>query len=268
MNLKTLLVISAAAILALGLGSCASNPQKASQKSYSKGKSEYIAENYNMSFQEIQKAAQAGDPDAEYALGYMFYYGKGTPQNVDQAKTWMRKASAQGQPQATKALELIGETQQANMASATMKSAGKNINQAIQKTNTAHLHPAKHQNTSNPPKQPNQTVSNNTQKLVPGSPKPEPSALAKGYTIQLLGSHHQKDIINFMKRNNLEKQTAYYKTTYQGQEWYVLVYGHFQSSSQAKAAIKALPAVMQRNNPWVKSFASVRAGIEQGSSHG
>ena len=55
----------------------------------------------------IKKAALSGDADAQYALGYLLYYGKGVTQNKTTALSWIRKAAAQGQPQAAKALAIL-----------------------------------------------------------------------------------------------------------------------------------------------------------------
>src|ERR1700738_4737354 len=57
-----------------------------------------------LSFDQIKAAAENGDADAQYALGYMFYYGKGgaLKDNLE-AKKWISKAAAQKQPQAMKA---------------------------------------------------------------------------------------------------------------------------------------------------------------------
>jgi DamX protein len=65
---------------------------------------------YNLSISQIKEAAQAGDPDAQYALGYSYYYGKGLPQDMETATFWIRKAASQGQPQAVKALVLLGKS--------------------------------------------------------------------------------------------------------------------------------------------------------------
>ncbi len=64
----------------------------------------------NMSFDQVQQAAIQGDPDAEYALGYMYYYGNGTTKDEKSAMDWIGKAAAQGQPEAIKALKLLGQS--------------------------------------------------------------------------------------------------------------------------------------------------------------
>jgi DamX protein len=67
----------------------------------------YLSQHYKVSFGQVQSAARMGDPDAQYALGYMFYYGKGTPQDTKLGTYWIRRAAAQGQPQAQQALAVL-----------------------------------------------------------------------------------------------------------------------------------------------------------------
>ena len=46
---------------------------------------------------EIQQAAEAGNADAQAALGSMFHAGNGVPQAVAQALSWYRRAAEQGE---------------------------------------------------------------------------------------------------------------------------------------------------------------------------
>lgn len=62
---------------------------------------------YNCSIDRIQSAAESGVPDAQYALGYMYYYGIDTVRDQRTAEMWIKKAAAQGQPLAKKAWHLI-----------------------------------------------------------------------------------------------------------------------------------------------------------------
>lgn len=62
---------------------------------------------YGCSMRRIDQAAQSGDPDAQYALGYMYYYGIGTVRDKQTAKIWIKRAAGQGQPLARKAEQLI-----------------------------------------------------------------------------------------------------------------------------------------------------------------
>lgn len=62
---------------------------------------------YNCSITRIQTAAENGGADAQYALGYMYYYGIGTVQDKQTASLWIQRSAAQGQPLAKKAWTLI-----------------------------------------------------------------------------------------------------------------------------------------------------------------
>ena len=62
---------------------------------------------YQCSFHRVEQAARAGDPDAQYALGYLYYYGIGTTQDRQTGLTWIKRAAAQGQPVAQDALKRL-----------------------------------------------------------------------------------------------------------------------------------------------------------------
>lgn len=258
----------------LALASCASNTQKQqAQQNYAQGKSAYLSENYDASFQEIQKAAYAGDPDAEYALGYLYYYGKGVNQDSKVANYWIRKAAGQGQTQAISALALLrgdqkhnpaqvhtgdsGQTSAAgsNAASAQTYAAGSNGTQGLKPTST--------QKSANKSAQsPAQKTTHATAKTKPVTKKAMATRSGNGYTLQLLGAHTQKEIIAFMQANRLDQNAAYYRTTFNNQPWYVLVYGHYSTPAEAEAAIKTLPANIQKQKPWVRSLASIKSALK------
>ena len=42
--------------------------------------------------------AEQGDPKSQWALGSMYYYGKGVPQDFTEAARWYRKSADQGYP--------------------------------------------------------------------------------------------------------------------------------------------------------------------------
>ena len=48
------------------------------------------------SFQEISKAAEAGDAHAEYKLGKMYLYGDAVPEDTEEAIKWFQKSAEHG----------------------------------------------------------------------------------------------------------------------------------------------------------------------------
>jgi uncharacterized protein len=55
-------------------------------------------------FDELRKAAERGDAQAQYYLGEAYYIGSGVPKNLAEAIKWYRKAAEQGHAQAQFAL--------------------------------------------------------------------------------------------------------------------------------------------------------------------
>jgi TPR repeat protein len=77
--------------------------------SFTQAKEDFTNHNYAKAFVEVQGPAKAGIPDAQYALGYMYFYGKGVAENHKAAEYWFQKAAAQGQGDAQRALDLINK---------------------------------------------------------------------------------------------------------------------------------------------------------------
>lgn len=71
------------------------------------GRMLFRAGNYTEAFQRLAPLAKKGEPSAQYALGYMYYYGKGTAVNKPLAKTWINAAAQQGDPDALMASRMI-----------------------------------------------------------------------------------------------------------------------------------------------------------------
>lgn len=70
-------------------------------------RADYQAGNYDNALRKLTFLAINGDPEAQYALGYMYYYGLGTDQNIDIARGWFRVAAGAGFEQAQQALNTI-----------------------------------------------------------------------------------------------------------------------------------------------------------------
>jgi Sel1 repeat len=132
MNLQLTKRIAISAILLLSLNGCSSTKETSSgmqplegaapgtSKSFSS--SAVCADNpflqkYQCSFSRIEQAARSGDPDAQYALGYLYYYGVGTTQDRQTGLMWIRKAAAQGQTVAQEALRALSSGSTAHSVS-------------------------------------------------------------------------------------------------------------------------------------------------------
>lgn len=63
--------------------------------------------NYRQAFIHLKPEAVRGQPDAQYAVGYMYYYGKGVIENRKQAWFWIKRAAVAGQPDAIQAIRIL-----------------------------------------------------------------------------------------------------------------------------------------------------------------
>ena len=64
-------------------------------------------QHYREAFIHLKPLADRNQPDAQYAIGYMYYYGQGVTEDRRAACIWINRAAAQGQPDAIKAIKII-----------------------------------------------------------------------------------------------------------------------------------------------------------------
>ena len=77
------------------------------------------------------------------------------------------------------------------------------------------------------------------------------------YTLQLSGASKEASLNAWAKKQNLSGYHVY-KTTRNGEPWYVLVSGAYATPAEAKRAVAALPAQVRAANPWVKPLSQVK----------
>ncbi len=105
-SIKTLATVVTIAAVPLFLAACQHNkPMYSNTDAQCVGNA--FLQKYGCSLDRVQQAAESGDPDAQYALGYMYYYGIGTIRDSQTADLWIKKAASQGQPLAVKAERLL-----------------------------------------------------------------------------------------------------------------------------------------------------------------
>ena len=82
------------------------------------------------------------------------------------------------------------------------------------------------------------------------------------YTLQLSGASRAESLNAWAKKQNLSGYHVY-KTTRNGQPWYVLVSGSYATSADARRAVASLPAEVRAQNPWVKPVSQVKKEASQ-----
>lgn len=87
---------------------------------------------------------------------------------------------------------------------------------------------------------------------------------ASSYSLQLLGSRSEKSVARFIERHRLDlEQTAYYRATYKGADWYVLLYGRYPDRQAALDARAGLPEQVRRAKPWPRDMKAVHRAIRE-----
>lgn len=67
----------------------------------------FRAQDYRRAFIRLKPEAEKGQPDAQYAVGYMYYYGQGVVENRKKAWFWINKAASKGQADAVSAVHIL-----------------------------------------------------------------------------------------------------------------------------------------------------------------
>jgi len=80
--------------------------------------------------------------------------------------------------------------------------------------------------------------------------------VSKGdYTLQLMGVYHPERLRRQLAR--LGKLAVLRRTVLNKKPWYILVYGHYHTVAEARAAVRRLPWEWQERHPWVRALSSI-----------
>lgn len=107
MKFKTLSIPLLILASSISLTACVTTSTQPGQGNFDVGKQNFINGDYFQAFKNLEPIAKAGNPEAQYAIGYMYFYGLGTAQDKAIAIQWMNAAAAQGNLHARQALQDI-----------------------------------------------------------------------------------------------------------------------------------------------------------------
>ena len=83
------------------------SPQEISEALYERARVLYLSKDYAGAASLMKVLAGRGHLQAQYVLGYMYYYGQGLPRNEKEALRWITTAAARGHPKAREALKRL-----------------------------------------------------------------------------------------------------------------------------------------------------------------
>lgn len=67
----------------------------------------FRVQDYRKAFIHLKPEAEKGQPDAQYAVGYMYYYGQGVVEDRRKAWYWINQAARIGQRDAVAAVQIL-----------------------------------------------------------------------------------------------------------------------------------------------------------------
>lgn len=71
------------------------------------GITSFKTQDYRRAFIRLKPEAEKGQPDAQYAVGYMYYYGQGVIEDRKKAWFWINMAAHLGQKDAVAAKQIL-----------------------------------------------------------------------------------------------------------------------------------------------------------------
>jgi septal ring-binding cell division protein DamX len=90
------------------LQGCATTPSVSpGEEARIQAKIAYLLSDYQRTLVIVLPRAEAGEPWAQYTLGYLYYYGRGVAQDRQTAKRWIESAAAKGYAPAQQAMKRL-----------------------------------------------------------------------------------------------------------------------------------------------------------------
>lgn len=81
------------------------------------------------------------------------------------------------------------------------------------------------------------------------------------FTVQLLAGADEAGLRLHARKHDMASLSAIYRTLRNGQPWFALVHGDFESSAEAREAVASMPEIWQQNSPWIRKFDDVQKAI-------
>lgn len=263
------------------LFSCLTGCVRHDPNAFYNGRQNFLNQNYGLAKKQLMGPAEAGNPEAQYAIGYMYLNGLGTPADTQMALKWITFSAKSGYQPAQEALQAIKPeiteiTEYDNYAAQSAPSRRR-----LKKHVSSYHHPSRQMDVIEiPANEEAITQASRTDQRIQTAPRPlynrklqakkEPHIEAlmntpdSFYTIQVIGAHDLKSIRHFVKTHRLEQQTHYYPTQRNGKTWYNLLYGTYSDSKEATQKLRSLPDSLSPLKPWVKPMKQVHQEISIG----
>jgi len=81
---------------------------------------------------------------------------------------------------------------------------------------------------------------------------------SENWTIQLLAFKSEEQVLRFISEHSLEDKVAYFSEMKQGDVFYKLVYGSYDSKDKATFVRQNLSRALQEHGPWLRTWSSIQ----------
>jgi len=251
--MKILNVVICASILIVAM------PKLVSANDYRDGLQAYINGEYVLAQQYWLKAADAKDAKSMFNLGLLHEQNRLQNAALDKALNWYRLAADNGYAPAgfhlaQRMLERGGSDDDA--IALIRDAAGSGYAPALRYLNLGR------------PSDERRSVAKQKKAPLPrGNSSPETEFQSenwinrqreKNWTIQLLAFKSKQQVLEFIEKHDLQKRAAYFSEANQGEVFFKLVYGSYNSKDKATFARQNLSSELQQHGPWLRTWASVQ----------
>jgi TPR repeat protein len=228
----------------------------------------------------FRAAAKQGHAHAQYSLAVMYAFGRGVPKNYQTALKWFSKAAEQGVAQAQFNLGVFYEKgygvnpDPAMAAKWYERAAVQGLEEA--ETRLAALDNRPAGETRDDPA-PGVTTPMDEPATVDSMTKPAETSVAgshpsetasagirsndwvlqqpaDNYTLQIGSITKEQTVINFIRKNSIEAESAYIKVVIKGITRYSCLYGNYTTYEEAQQAARKLTITLGGVKPWIRNF--------------
>ena len=281
-------------VLPLFLISCSQNKtQEPKDPLLVEAKNNFYGGDYKAAAKDLHVLSKAGDPEAQYALGYMYYYGMGVDKNQIVARRLISMSAEKGNKEAIRALRLLVDSNSvfANVENVPPRvQYGANTNKFSEPSSKTNVSMADNQAKTSPVadeefKELTKKDMENTFKLVKfdkDKPVTNVNKTAKAtvnkpnmqqkqavnnwlfkespqaYTIQLAANKDKNIINDFIKKHNIAKKAKIYTYNYNNEQWYAVSLGVYNEPAAAFNVLTKLPQGLKANKPWVRQLSNIK----------
>lgn len=221
---------------------------------------------YGCSLTTLERSASSGNADAQYGLGYLYFYGIGTVRDTEAATLWIDRAAAQGQPLARRAQALMSqaknrymETRHDKIVQHKRAAAAFTAEQSADDDLSLNAFATSHHTAQ---------IKANHVAIKRRALQHQKPAQRQYFTLQLMATPHFKSLVEFINRHGIVSQVNYFAVKHRNQTLYILLYGKYASRLAAKQAIKHLPRSIQVMRPWIRSSGAIQRERHTGRTTG